>query len=188
MNDLLRSLLIFIIMSLLTGLVYPFLITGISNVAMPEKAQGSLIISKDKVIGSALIGQHFSNARYFHGRPSALGKPYDASNSGGSNFGPSNKKFLDDIGKRVQQVRDENGLDATAPVPADMVLTSASGLDPHISIETALLQTARVAHARDLPETEIKQAIAGIVEGSYFGGPGIVNVLKLNLVIDKLMH
>lgn len=188
MKDLLRSLLIFIILSFLTGLVYPFIITGISNVTMTEKARGSLIISKDKVIGSALIGQHFTSARYFHGRPSALGKPYDASNSGGSNFGPSNNIFLEDIGKRVQQVRDKNGLEPTVSVPADMVLASASGLDPHISVETALLQTARVAHARGLPETEIKEAIAGIVEGSYFGGPGIVNVLKLNMVVDKLMH
>ena len=93
MKDLLRSLLIFIIMSLLTGLVYPFIITAISDVTMPDKARGSLIISKDKVVGSALVGQQFSDVRYFHGRPSALGKPYDASNSGGSNFGPSNKKI-----------------------------------------------------------------------------------------------
>ena len=111
MKDLLRSLLIFIIMSLLTGLVYPFIITGISNVTMPHKARGSLIISKDKVIGSALIGQHFSDVRYFHGRPSALEKPYDASNSGGSNFGPSNKKFLEDVNKRMKQARAENGLE-----------------------------------------------------------------------------
>ena len=115
MKDLLRSLLIFIIMSLLTGLAYPFIITGISNVTMPDKARGSLIISKDKVVGSALIGQHFTNARYFHGRPSALRKPYDASNSGGSNFGPSNNKFLDDVNERIKQARAENGLEHTAP-------------------------------------------------------------------------
>ena len=188
MKDLLRSILIFVVMSLITGLVYPFIITEISNVLMTEKAEGSLIISKDKVIGSTLIGQQFSNVRYFHGRPSALEKPYDASNSGGSNLGPSNKKFLDDIGKRVQQARDENRLEPGASVPADMVLASASGLDPHISIETALLQMARVAHARSLPETEIKKAIASVAEGSYFGGPRIVNVLKLNMAIDELMH
>jgi potassium-transporting ATPase KdpC subunit len=188
MKNLLRSILIFSIMSLLTGLAYPFIINGISKVMMPQKAEGSLIISKDKVIGSSLIGQQFSNARYFHGRPSALEKPYDASNSGGSNFGPSNTKFLDDVGKRVQRVRDEDGLDPAVPVPADIVLASASGLDPHISVETALLQTARVAHARSLPETEIRKAITNNVEASYFGGPGIVNVLKLNLTIDELMH
>ena len=187
MKDLLRSLLIFITMSLLTGLVYPFLITGISNVAMPEKARGSLAISKDKVIGSALIGQHFSNARYFHGRPSALAKPYDASNSGGSNYGPSNKMFLEDIGKRVQQARDKNGLEPAKPVPADMVLSSASGLDPHISIETALLQTARVARARDLPETQIRKTITEVAQ-RHLGGPEVVNVLKLNMAIDKLTH
>ena len=188
MKDLLRSILIFVVMSLLTGLVYPFIITEISNVMMPEKAQGSLIISKDKVIGSVLIGQQFLNVRYFHGRPSALEKPYDASNSGGSNLGPSNKKFLDDIGKRVQQARDENRPEPGASIPADMVLASASGLDPHISIESALLQTARIAHARGLPETQVRKTITDIAEQRYPGGPEIVNVLKLNLAIDELMH
>jgi K+-transporting ATPase ATPase C chain len=187
MKDLLRSILIFITMSLLTGLVYPFLITGISNVAMHEKAQGSLIISNDKIIGSALIGQHFTNAKYFHGRPSALGKPYDASNSGSSNFGASNRVFLEDIKNRVQQARDKNGLEPAKPVPADMVLSSASGLDPHISIETAFLQTARVAHARDLPETQIRKTITEVAE-RHLGGPEIVNVLKLNMAIDKLTY
>lgn len=186
MKDLLRSILIFIIMSFLTGLVYPFIITGISNVTMTEKARGSLIISKDKVIGSALIGQHFTNARYFHGRPSALGKPYDASNSGGSNFGPSNKNFLDDVNGRIKQARAENGLEYAAPLPADMVLASASGLDPHISVETAFLQTARVARTRGLPETTIKKTVSEVAE-RHFGGPEIVNVLKLNLAIDELM-
>jgi len=185
MKDLLRSLLIFIIMSLLTGLAYPFIISGISNVTMPDKARGSLIISKDKVIGSALIGQSFTNARYFHGRPSALGKPYDASNSGGSNFGPSNNKFIDDVNERIKQARAENGLEHGAPVPADMVLASASGLDPHISVKTAFLQTARVAHARGLPETTIKKTISEVAE-QHLGGPEIVNVLKLNLAVDEL--
>lgn len=187
MKDLLRSLLIFIIMSLLTGLAYPFIISGISNVTMPDKARGSLIISKDKVIGSALIGQSFTNARYFHGRPSALGKPYDASNSGGSNFGPSNNKFIDDVNERIKQARAENGLEHWAPVPADMVLASASGLDPHISVKTAFLQTARVARARGLPETIIKKAISEVAE-QHLGGPEIVNVLKLNLAVDDLMR
>ena len=187
MKDLLRSLLIFIIMSLLTGLAYPFIISGISNVTMPDKARGSLIISKDKVIGSALIGQSFTNARYFHGRPSALGKPYDASNSGGSNFGPSNNKFIDDVNERIKQARAENGLEHGAPVPADMVLASASGLDPHISIETALLQAARVARARGLPETQIRKTITEVAE-RHLGGPEIVNVLKLNMAIDELTH
>jgi potassium-transporting ATPase KdpC subunit len=187
MKDLLRSLLIFIIISLLTGLVYPFIITAISDVTMPHKARGSLIISKDKVIGSALVGQQFSDVRYFRGRPSALGRPYDASNSGGSNFGPSNGKFLEDLNKRISDARSKNGLDHTASVPADMVLSSASGLDPHISIETALLQAARVAHARNLPETTIRETITEVAE-QHLGGPEIVNVLKLNMAIDKLTH
>ncbi len=187
MKDLLRSLLTFIIMSLLTGLAYPFIITGISNVTMPQKALGSLIISKNRVIGSVLIGQNFSGTAYFHGRPSALEKAYDASNSGGSNAGPSNKKFLEDVSGRIKKARAENGLEHVASVPADMVLASASGLDPHISIETAVLQIARVAHARGLPEAKIRKAIADVAEEQYFGGPAIVNVLKLNLAIDELM-
>jgi potassium-transporting ATPase KdpC subunit len=187
MKDLLRSLLIFIIMSLLTGLVYPFIITGISNVTMPAKARGSLIISKDKIIGSALIGQDFTNARYFHGRPSALGKPYDASNSGGSNFGPSNNTFIDDVKERMKRARAENGLEHAAPIPADMVLASASGLDPHISPETAFLQTSRVSRARGMQEGTIKKIISEAAE-QHLGGPEIVNVLKLNMALDKLMH
>ena len=187
MKDLLRSLLIFIIMSLLTGLVYPSIITAISDVTMPHKARGSLIISKDKIVGSALIGQQYSNARYFHGRSSALQKPYDASNSGGSNFGPSNGKFLEDLNKRMSDARSKNDLDHTASVPADMVLSSASGLDPHISNETALLQAARVARARGLPETQIRKTITEVAE-RHLTGPKIVNVLKLNMAIDELTH
>jgi K+-transporting ATPase ATPase C chain len=187
MKDLLRSLLIFIIMSLLTGLAYPFIMSGISNVTMPAKARGSLIISKDKIIGSAFIGQDFTNARYFHGRPSALGKPYDASTSGGSNFGPSNNKFIDDVKERMKRARAENGLEKAAPVPADMVLASASGLDPHISLETAFLQTSRVARARGMQEGTIKKIISEAAE-QHLGGPEIVNVLKLNMAVDALTH
>jgi potassium-transporting ATPase KdpC subunit len=187
MKDLLRSLLIFVVMSLLTGLVYPFIISAISDVTMPDKARGSLIISKDKVVGSELVGQQFSDVRYFHGRPSVLQKPYDASNSGGSNFGPSNGKFLEELKARISETRSKNSLDHMASVPADMVLSSASGLDPHISIETALLQAARVAHARGLPETTIRETITEVAE-RHLGGPEIVNVLKLNMAIDELTH
>ena len=158
MKDLLRSLLTFIIMSLLTGLAYPFIITGISNVTMPQKALGSLIISKNRVIGSVLIGQNFSGTAYFHGRPSALEKAYDASNSGGSNAGPSNKKFLEDVSGRIKKARAENGLEHVASVPADMVLASASGLDPHISIETAVLQSKSLMPAVYLKQKSERQS------------------------------
>jgi K+-transporting ATPase ATPase C chain len=187
MKDLLRSILIFGVMSVLTGLAYPFIINSISNITMPQKARGSLIISNNTVIGSALIGQDFSRPEYFHGRPSALEKPYDASNSGGSNIGPSNKKLLENINRRINEARAENDLGHTAPVPADMVLASASGLDPHINIETAFLQTVRVARARGLSETVIRKTVAEVAEG-HFGGPQIVNVLKLNLAINDLMR
>jgi potassium-transporting ATPase KdpC subunit len=171
----------------MTGFAYPFIITEISTAMFPEKAQGSLILSNGKIIGSALIGQTFSRSKYFHGRPSALQKAYDASNSGGSNIGPSNKKLFENIDRRINEARAENDLEHAAPVPADMVLASASGLDPHISIETVFLQTARVARARGLSETAIKKTVAEVAEG-HLGRPQIVNVLKLNLAIDGLRH
>jgi K+-transporting ATPase ATPase C chain len=187
MKELLRSILIFVAMSLLTGLAYPFIITGISNIAMPQKAQGSLIISKDKVIGSALIGQMFSDPTYFHGRPSALEKAYDASNSGGSNFGPSNKKFLDEVAKKAQKVRNENGLGPAVPVPADLVLASASGLDPHTGVDAAMVQVKRVAKARGFDEPQVQEMVQRRIEEAFLGfiGQKRINVLQLNIDLDR---
>jgi K+-transporting ATPase ATPase C chain len=188
MKELIRSLLVFVVMSILTGLMYPFIITGLSRLEFEREAKGSLIVSRGKIAGSSLIGQEFAGARYFHGRPSALEKPYDASNSGGSNFGPSNGKFLEEVGKRVQKVRKENRLTLSAPVPADLVLASASGLDPHVSPEAAMIQVGRVANARGLSEPAVVGLVRSHLEGLQFGllGRERVNVLLLNRALDDL--
>jgi K+-transporting ATPase ATPase C chain len=174
-------------MTVLLGFAYPFAMTGISQFLFREKANGSLVVSDNRVVGSSLIGQNFSGPAYFHGRPSAMEKPYDASNSGGTNFGPSNAKFLEEIGKRIEKVRKENTLDPGALVPADFVLASASGLDPHISVEAAILQVPRVAKARGLAESEVKDLVDRHVEGPLFGilGDGRINVLRLNMALDE---
>ena len=177
--------LLFIAFSLLTGLVYPLFITGIIQITMPEKAGGSLLVVDGKVIGSELIGQNFSSPGYFHGRPSAVG--YSANGSGASNFGPTSAKLMEQLSKRIGQVRSENNLLPNTSVPADLVLASGSGLDPHISIEGAMLQLQRVAKARGWPKSEVKMLIYQHVEPAQFGilGQDRVNVLKLNLALDE---
>ncbi len=177
--------LLFIAFSLLTGLVYPLFITGIIQITMPEKAGGSLLVVDGKVIGSELIGQNFSSPGYFHGRPSAVG--YSANGSGASNFGPTSAKLMEQLSKRIGQVRSENNLLPNTSVPADLVLASGSGLDPHISIEGAMLQLQRVAKARGWPKSEVKLLIYQHVEPAQFGvlGQERVNVLKLNLALDE---
>jgi potassium-transporting ATPase KdpC subunit len=188
MREFTRAILIFVTMTVLFGLAYPFAMTGVSQLLFPQKANGSIIVLDKRVVGSSLIGQNFTGPKYFYGRPSALEKPYDASNSGGTNFGPSNTKFLQEVGKRIEKVRKENLLDPGAPVPADLVLASASGIDPHISVEAAMLQAPRIARARGLQEQEVQNLIANHVEGPLFGffGGKRINVLRLNLSLDEL--
>lgn len=183
------ALLFFILFSVLTGLVYPFLITGLCQLIFPDKANGSLIIANGKTVGSNLVGQSFTSAKYFNGRPSALEKPYDASNSGASNSGPSNAKFLEEVGKRIGKVRQDNGLSPERAVPADLVLASASGLDPHISLDGALIQLPRVARARKLPEDQVREIVDKLVETPFprLTGQKIVNVVQLNLALDALV-
>jgi K+-transporting ATPase ATPase C chain len=187
MREFTRAILIFVTMTVLLGLAYPFAMTGISQLFFREKANGSLVVSDNRVAGSSLIGQNFTNPKYFHGRPSAMEKPYDASNSGGTNFGPSNAKFLEEVAKRIEKVRKENVLDPAAPMPADLVLASASGLDPHISVEAAMLQVPRIAKARELQESEVQDALQGSAEGPLFGflGDRRINVLRLNMSLDE---
>ncbi len=177
--------LLFIAFSLLTGLVYPLFITGIIQMTMPEKADGSLLVVDGIVLGSELIGQNFSSPGYFHGRPSAVG--YSAKGSGASNFGPTSAKLMEQLSKRIGQVRSENNLLPNISVPADLVLASGSGLDPHISMEGAMLQLQRVAKARGWPESEVKMLIDQHIEPAQFGilGQDRVNVLKLNLALDE---
>ncbi len=185
LKEIKTAVLLFIAFSLLTGLAYPLFMTGIIQMAMPEKAGGSLIVVDGKVIGSELIGQNFSSPGYFHGRPSAVG--YSANGSGASNFGPTSSKLMNQVSERMVQVRSENNLSPNASVPADLVLASGSGLDPHISIEGAMLQLPRVAKARGLPESEVRMLIYQHVEPAMFGvlGQDRVNVLELNLALDE---
>jgi K+-transporting ATPase ATPase C chain len=166
--------------------VYPLTSWVLAHGLFPGKAAGSLIVRDGAVRGSSLIGQDFASPRYFHPRPSAAGKGYDAERSGGTNLGPLSKELVDAIAIRVAAYRAENGLPAGTPVPADAVTASGSGLDPHISVTNALLQVPRVAHARGLAEEDIRKMVAIWTEGRTLGflGEPRVNVLRLNMALD----
>jgi K+-transporting ATPase ATPase C chain len=168
------------------SIVYTLTITGIAQIFMPAKANGSLISVDGTVVGSELIGQSFSSPGYFHGRPSAV--DYAGNNSGGSNYGATSEKLMEQVRARVEEVRRENSLPPDAPVPADLVLSSASGLDPHISVESALLQVSRIAKTRGFAEPDMKALVECHIESSEFGilGQERVNVLKLNIALDEL--
>ena len=183
-----QAILVFIVFSVLCGLVYPFLITAVSQFIFPWRSNGSIITSGNQIFGSELIGQKFNSSKYFHGRPSATDPAYNASASGGSNSGPSNAKFRDEVMKRIEEVRNDNGLPSNVPIPADLVLTSASGLDPHISVESAMLQVKRIAREREVSEPKVKEMVSQSIEHRLLGiwGQPRVNVLKLNLAMDKL--
>jgi K+-transporting ATPase ATPase C chain len=175
-----------IVMTILTGLIYPALVTGVAQVLFPSQANGSLITVDGKVVGSALIGQNFTKPEYFHPRPSHAGAGYDASLSSGSNFGPTNQKLLDRVKASVEQYRTENPAH-TGPIPADAVTASGSGLDPHISPANAGIQAARVARARGADVTAVQQVVAEATEQPWLGfiGEPRVNVLQLNVALDQ---
>jgi potassium-transporting ATPase KdpC subunit len=191
------AIVLVIALTLITGVVYPFAITGIAQVIFPDKAQGSLLERDGKVVGSALIGQEFTSEAYFHGRPSAttapdpndatktVPAPYNAANSGGSNLGPTNKALIERVQGDIEKLKLEN---PSAQVPTDLVTTSASGLDPHISPEAALFQVPRVAKARNLPENRVRQLVAENTSDRFVGilGEPRVNVLGLNLALDRM--
>jgi K+-transporting ATPase ATPase C chain len=167
---------------------YPAAVWIIAQCVFPEKANGSFVTNKGHVIGSKLIAQSFVNPAYFHPRPSAAGDGYDAANSGGSNLGPTSRKLIKTVANRVNVYRSENKMDIKMPVPVDAVTASASGLDPHISLQNALLQAKRVAVSRGISEDTLRKIIGKNTESRDFGilGEKRVNVLLLNLDLDSL--
>jgi K+-transporting ATPase ATPase C chain len=187
MRYLKQAILVFCVFAILCGLIYPLFITALSQLLFPQKANGSIITSSYKTVGSGLIGQQFDSPRYFHARPSATEPAYNASGSAGSNLGPSNAQFLEEVKKRVEEVRNANGLPANTPIPADLVLASASGLDPHISVESAMLQVRRIAKERGVSEAEVEGMVQRHIEQPFGGiwGEPRVNILKLNLTLDS---
>jgi K+-transporting ATPase ATPase C chain len=190
------ALVLLVVMTVLTGLAYPLAITGLAQALFPHQAGGSLIPKDGKITGSELIGQNFTQAKYFHGRPSAttdtdpndatktVPAPYNAGNSGGSNAGPTSKALIE----RVQGDVDALKKEGNAPIPVDLVTTSASGLDPDITPAAALFQLPRVAAARNLPVDRVRALVAQMTEDRTLGifGEARVNVLKLNLALDAL--
>jgi K+-transporting ATPase ATPase C chain len=196
LNQIRPAIVLIVLMTVLTGLAYPLFMTGLAQVLFPSQAAGSLIEKDGKVIGSALIGQNFTDPKYFHGRPSAttdtdpndatktVPAPYNAGNSGASNAGPTSKALIERVQGDAETLKKEN----QGQIPVDLVTTSASGLDPHITPAAAEFQVARVAAARNLPEERVRVLVAEATQERSLGilGETRVNVLKLNLALDAL--
>ena len=183
-QNLVTAVLVTVVTTVLLGVVYPLVVTGLAQVLFPDQANGQLIERDGHVVGSRLIGQRFSSPGYFRSRPSAAGMGYDAANSAGTNLGPTNKKLIDAVKTNVDAARTEN---PGVPVPIDMVTTSASGLDPHISPANAVFQVPRVARERGMRVDAVRALVEAHVEGrqlGFFGEPR-VNVLELNLHLDR---
>jgi potassium-transporting ATPase KdpC subunit len=186
MKQLVTSLLMMLVMTVLLGAVYPLVMTGIAHAGFSREAGGSILIINGKAVGSGLIGQRFVSPKYFHGRPSA--HDYDGTCSGGSNDGPTKKSFIEAVAQRAIRARKENGQPEGVKVPADLVLASGSGLDPDISTAAALFQAGRIAESRGLKRADIIRLIGQHCEKRYFCffGDSYVNVLELNMALDAM--
>jgi potassium-transporting ATPase KdpC subunit len=184
-KNLIISVLFTLVTTVLLGVIYPLVVTGLAQLIFPAKANGQLIESGGKVVGSRIIGQAFTGPAYFHSRPSAAGTGYDPTASAGSNYGPTNKALIDRVNGDAQKLHAEN---PSVPVPVDLVTTSASGLDPEISPAAAEFQIPRVARERQMSESDVRSLVAVHTEGRQFGflGEPRVNVLELNLNLDTL--
>jgi potassium-transporting ATPase KdpC subunit len=188
MRGLLTAILMTVVLTVLLGLIYPLVLTGVARVVFPWQSSGSLVSRRGQVIGSAIIGQNFAAPEYFHGRPSAAGdKGYDASSSGGSNLGPTNKTLIETVRKRLKDELETDPGVAANQVPVDLVTASGSGLDPEISPAAAELQIPRVAKARGLSQDTVAQLVRQNTRGRWLGllGEAGVNVLTLNLALDE---
>jgi len=184
MKNIRIAILMTVVTTVLFGLAYPLIVTGLAQAIFPDKANGQLITRDGQIVGSAIIGQSFSSPKYFHSRPSQAGTGYDAANSSGSNLGPTNKSLIDAVKGRVEDARKDN---PGAPVPVDLVTSSGSGLDPQISPAAAGFQIGRVARERGVPDDKIRTLVDEFTEARQFGflGEPRVNVLLLNLALDE---
>jgi len=188
LSELKPALRLLLVLTVLTGVAYPVIVTGLAQALFPFQANGSLIDMDGKIIGSALVGQKFSQDRYFHTRPSAAGEGYDAGQSNATNLAPTSRKLVDDLTARAAVYRAEYPADKAPPVPVDLVTSSASGLDPDISPAAALFQVPRVARARHMNEEQVRMLVVLLIEKRTFGvlGEPRLNLLKLNIALDEM--